>query len=311
MASPCAPDPRPDVEITLADAPTGRMLAQRWPALATLHDPHELWVARDAGGTMRGAIAIDLYPVPMRVQGCPVMLLFDDDERAPGLCAALLHQAEATARRLGRKALYSWDSVPCDSAEQRFWESLGFEANAKLAHYQVALSAYLDLLTPMYDALTAHGRVPISARVIPLSESPVGEVIQLQMEHIGGDAGRLESRLRGKGWYPFDPDMSRVAIMDGRVCGFLLAVRDRRGGVLVESKVVAPGARRTWVNVAVMEEAAQAAKRAGIRQIRFLAGPRHEDTHRLALKAGPAGRRMAMMMRILGLPGPLSPPTTG
>lgn len=300
MASPRVQDPRPDVEVARADAPMGQMLARRWPALAELPDPHELWIARESGGAVRGAMVVDLYPVPMRVQGCPVMLLVDEDEGAPAACAALLHQAEATARRLGRRALYAWDSVPCDSPEQRFWHALGFESNAKLTHYQTVLSAYLDLLTPMYDALTVRGHVPISARVVPLSESPLGEVIQLQMNHIGGDAGRLESRLRGKGWYPFDPQISHVALLDGRVCGFVLTVRDRRGGVLVESKVVAPSARRTWVNVAVMEEAAQAAKRAGITRIRFLAAARHQDTHRLALKAREAMERVDLMMRRVG-----------
>ena len=298
MVQPGAPQETQNLEIAAADAQATRRLTDRWPALANLPDPHELWLARDAGGAVRGAMAVDLYPVPMRVQGCPVMLLVDDDERAPGLCAALLRRAEATARRLGREALYAWDSVPRDSREHYFWQSLGFESNAKLTHYQAALSAYLELLTPLYDSLTVRGHVPISARVIPLSESPLGEIIQLQMNHIGGDAGRLETRLRGKGWYPFDPQMSRVAIMDERVCGLLLAVRDRRGGVLVESKVVAPGARRTWVNVAVMEEAAQAAKRLGITQIRFLAAAnRHQDTHRLALKGGEATRRLEMMMK--------------
>lgn len=296
MPDPPAALDQHNLEIALADEEARRALTDRWPALAGLPDPHELWLARGAGGDRRGALVIDLYPVPMQVQGCPVLLLDDGDGGAPAVRSALLRRAEATARRLGRKALYAWDSVPCDSPEQRFWESLGFEVNAKLTHYQVALQAYLDMLTPMYDALTAHGRVPISARVLPLSESPLGEVIQLQMEQIGGDAGRLETRLRGKGWYPFDPVMSRVAILDGRVCGFLLAVRDRRGGALVESRVVAPHARRSWVNVAVMEEAAQAARRAGLTRIRFLAGPRHQDTHRLALKAGEAGRRVQAMM---------------
>lgn len=300
-----------DLEVVPADAELRRSLAARWPVLAGLPDPHETWLARESGGAVRGALVIDLYPVPMQVQGCPVMLLLDEGPRVNEVGAALLARAQATTRRLGRKVLYAWDSVPCDSPDQRFWESLGFEANAKLTHYQVALRAYLDMLTPMYDALTAHGRVPISARVIPLSESPLGEVIQLQMDHIGGDAGRLESRLRGKGWYPFDPEMSRVAIMDGRVCGFLLAVRDRRGGVLVESKVVAPHARRTWVNVAVMEEAAQAARRAGITRIRFLAGDRHQDTHRLARKAGEAGYRTVGMLRRQSPPGRTSSPTQG
>jgi len=298
MVRPGAPQGTQNLEIALADADAARRLSHRWLALADLPDPHELWIAREAGGAVRGAMVVDLYPVPMRVQGCPVMLLVDDDEGAPAACAALLGRAEATARRLGRKALYAWDSVPRDSSEQRFWQSLGFESNAKLTHYQAALSAYLDLLTPMYDALTVRGRVPISARVVPLSESPLGEVIQLQMDHIGGDAGRLESRLRGKGWYPFDPQMSCVAIMDERVCGFLLAVRDRRGGVLVESRVVAPGARRTWVNIAVMQEAAVAARRLGVERIRFLAAQRHQDTHRLALKAGEALR----LMEVLGRP---------
>jgi len=297
MPDPAAIPDQCNLEIALADGEARRALADRWPALANLPDPHELWIAREAGGAVRGAMVVDVYPVPMRVQGCPVMLLVDEDDRAVAVSEALLAQAEATARRLNRKALYAWDSVPCDSDEQRRWESLGFVSNAKLTHYEGALSAYLDLLTPMYDSLTVRGHVPISARVVPLSESPLGEVIQLQMDHIGGDAGRLESRLRGKGWYPFDPEMSRVAIMDEGVCGFLLAVRDRRGGVQVESKVVAPGARRTWVNVAVMEEAAQAARRAGIARIRFLAGPRHQDTHRLALKAGLAMQRVDLMMR--------------
>ena len=40
-----------------------------------------------------------------------------------------------------------------------------------------------------------------------------------------------------------------------------------------------------------------AARESGVKKIRFLAGPRHEDTHRLALKAGEALRLMEVLGR--------------
>ena len=40
-----------------------------------------------------------------------------------------------------------------------------------------------------------------------------------------------------------------------------------------------------------------AARESGVKKICFLAGPRHEDTHRLALKAGEALRLMEVLGR--------------
>lgn len=275
--------------------------AQRWPEMATLPEPQEVYAAHDAkSGALRGAIAVDAYPAPFRITGRAVRLFVDDGPKADAVRLALLREAERGAASLDLQALYAGDSVPEGSESSRLWRRLGFESNAKLAHYEVLLAAYLDLLTPMYDALTVRGHVPIEARIIPLAESPIGEVIQLQIEHIGGDAGRLETRLRGRGYYPFEPHLSRVAMMDGRVCGFLLAQVDRYQRLTVESKVVAPGHRRSWVNVAIMQEAASAALRQGFDRIRFLAGDRHQDTHRLARKAGAAMHRREVMVRRVG-----------
>ncbi len=290
-----------DVSIEPAASADRSDAAQRWPGLADLPEPQEVFVVRHRrSGALSGAMAVDPYPVPFRITGRAVRLFVDDGPQADAIRLALLREAERGAANLGLQALYAGDSVPERSEQSRLWRRLGFESNPKIAHYEVVLAAYLDLLTPMYDALTVRGHVPIEARIIPLAQSPIGEVIQLQIEHIGGDAGRLETRLRGRGYYPFDPQLSRVAMMDGRVYGFLLAQVDRYRRLMVESRVVAPGHRRSWVNVAIMQEAASAALRQGFDRIRFLAGDRHQDTHRLARKAGPAMHRREVMVRRVG-----------
>lgn len=271
-----------------------------WPELESQPEPHEVLVARDAGRCLRGALAIDLYPLPFRIKGSPIRLFVGGGSGAMDVKLALIRAAEQLCRERGGKALYAWDSAAVESAAWDEWHALGFTPSSKLRHYQVELAAYLEMLTPMYDALTVHGRVPIEARVIPLGESPIGEVIQLQIENIGGHAGRLETRLRGGGYYPFDPELSRVAMLNDHVCGMLLAQVDRYRRLTVESRVVAPGNRRRWVNVAVMQEAAQAAVRRGFRLVRFLAHERHQDTHHLARKAGPAMQRRDVMMRLVG-----------
>lgn len=274
---------------------------RHWPALAALPEPQEIHLLREStGGAIGGAVAIDLYPVPFRITGRAIRLFVDDDSQAHTARLALLDAAAHVVRRTGCAALYAGDSAAQGSEAWNSWQSLGFEPVTKLAHYEVELDTYLKLLTPMYDALTVRGHVPIEARIIPLAESPIGEVIQLHMEFIGGDAGRLESRLRGRGYYPFHPQLSRIAMLDDHVCGVLLVQLDRYGRLMVESRVVAPGHRRRWVNVAVMQEAAQAGARQGFDRIRFLANERHRDTHRLAEKAGRAMHRRDVMVRRVG-----------
>ncbi len=274
---------------------------QQWPAIEVLPEPQDIWVVRDArGGALRGAAALDLYPVPFRITGRALRLFVGDGADSVVIQSALVRTIESETRAAGLMALYAGDSAEQGGNAWQQWRALGFEPNPKLAHYQVQLAAYLELLTPLYDALTVRGHVPIKARIIPLAESPIGEVIQLQIEHIGGDAGRLETRLRGKGYFPFDPELSRVAMLDNHVCGVLLAQVDRYQRLSVESKIVAPRHRRSWVNVAIMQEAAQAAARRGFDRIRFLANERQQDTHRLAAKAGPAMHRRDVMMRRVG-----------
>ncbi len=286
--------------VDLATAEQRAEAVQQWPEIDTLPEPQDIWLARDAhGGELRGAAAVDLYPVPFRITGRALRLFVDDGADSAAIQSALVRPIESETRAAGLKALYAGDSAAHGSDEWQQWRSLGFEPNPKLAHYQVQLAAYLDLLTPMYDALTVRGHVPIEARIIPLAQSPIGEVIQLQIQHIGGDAGRLETRLRGKGYFPFDPDLSRVAMYNEHVCGILLAQVDRYQRLTVESKVVAPGHRRSWVNVAIMQEAAQAAARRGFDRIRFLANEQQQDTHRLARKAGPAMHRRDVMRRVV------------
>jgi len=214
--------------------------------------------------------------------------------RRRGFGRMLLQAAADDAHEtLGVPGLCNWFGIERGSPLAGLAKKLGFERRPKLAHYNADIRTYLDLLSMTLARMRTHGRIPKSAKVIPLSKAPIGEIIELHLRYLGGQSARLERRLQGKGLRPFDPELSQVAMLGDRVAGFTLARINHEGKLVIDARVVSPRYRKKWVNPLMLVAAGYAAERRGLHEVRFAGATEHVDTHRMGTRLGnPAIRIM-------------------
>lgn len=126
------------------------------------------------------------------------------------------------------------------------------------------------------------------------------EVLQLHLDHLGGDRETLARKLRGEGAGAFHPRYSRVLTRDGRVVGCILCHRRSQTVAVVDANVVAPELRSGWANVWLKLEATQLALALGITHFHFTSFDHYADTRSFTAKlGGVTTRRWAMMQRQL------------
>ncbi|NOG55809.1 MAG: hypothetical protein HND57_16025 [Planctomycetes bacterium] len=221
----------------------------------------------------------------------------------PAVSALLLQAAKERATHWGLAALCTWEAVhEHDACRAQFWSALGFTpaAGGDVQHYRTDVATLIDLLEPLYERLVEHRRIPPGGRVIPLSDSPKGPIIQLQQDFLGGQAGALDQRLRGHGQNPFDTALSHVLVVDrhetpgdhqadsGDVgdttihAAHMLIHTDHARSIVAEARVVSPAFRGGWANVMLLLNTARVGLAGGYTEFRFAAGTSHGDTHILA-----------------------------
>ena len=195
--------------------------------------------------------------------------------------------------RRGVAALCNWFGIERGNPLTETAGRLGFERRPKLSHYNADIRVYMDLLTMTLSRMQTHGRIPKDARVIPLSQAPIGEIIELHTRYLGGREARLERRLRGKGVRPFDPELSRIAMLGDAVAGFVLVRINHEGKVVIDARVISPHYRKKWVNPLMLVASGYAAEKRGLSMVRFAGATEHVDTHRMGTRFGnPAIRIM-------------------
>jgi len=215
--------------------------------------------------------------------------------RRHGVANGLLRHLEVAAQATGAKALYGAKRVEQGSDEMRGWEWLGFTPIESVKEHVLPVDQIERRLGPLVDRMRAQGRIPSNARVIPLYEANIAAVLQLHLDHMGGDRGELYRKLRGQGPGAYLPRHSRVLLIDEQVKGCLLAHRTSQETIVVDANIVAPCLRGGWANAWLKIEAFRGAP-AGVQEFRFTSFDHYADTRSFTKKLGGTTTRITVLM---------------
>ncbi len=198
--------------------------------------------------------------------------------RRRGIGTALLERLIARAAAQSAEALYATQQVELGSEEMCGWEALGFAPCETVEHHELPLEEFEPQLAPLYERMRQRGRIPDSARIIPLYEADAGEVARLHLTQLGGDPATLAQKLRGDVPGSFAARYSRVLLVDDRVVGFILGHRVARDVVHVDANVLDPAVRGSWANIWLKLEATRGALQWGIKTFVFTTFDHYTDT---------------------------------
>jgi hypothetical protein len=197
----------------------------------------------------------------------------------------IVHLASA-ARSAGATALYAAKRVELDGEEMRGWQRLDFEVCETVERHQLPLAPLRTLLTPMIERIRRHGRIPASARIIPLYQADLLDVLQLHLDNLGGDRADLHRRLRGRGRGAFLPQYSRVLLVDDKVRGCLLGHRKDPVTMVIDANIVDGSMRGGWANVWLKLDAAIGVRHLGIEKLEYTTFDHYDDTRSFTKKLG-------------------------
>jgi GNAT superfamily N-acetyltransferase len=273
-----------------ADAKAMRML------LPEMRDASVNFVAVDGEKLLViGAAAATRSSRQQPLPGPGVALRVIEPCRRHGVAAALLRHLARAAQSAGAKALYGAQRVEQGSDEMRGWEWLGFTPCESVQEHMLPIDQIEARLGSLVHQLRAQGRIPPNARVIPLYQADTAAVLQLHLDHMGGDRGELSRKLRGQGPDAYLPRHSRVLLIDEQVKGCLLAHRAAKDTIVVDANIVAPTLRGGWANALLKWEAFRGAP-PGVTQFRFTSFDHYADTRSFTKKLGGTTTRTTVLM---------------
>ena len=280
---------------TPADARACRMLLPQLPSEG------DWFVAEDGErGLVVGAAAATLVPRATPLVGPGVAVEVIEPCRRSGVGRALVAELVRAARRRQWQALYSAQRAEFEGDEYRAWQRLGFGVCETVEEHELPLDEFVPLLAPLVARLRERGRIPADARIVPLYAASAAAVLQLHLDHMGGDRGSLSERLRGQGPAAFHPRYSRVLLVGDRVAGCILAHRQNERVATVDANIVVPEVRGGWANVWLKLEATQGALALGITHFHYTSFDQYADTRRFTDRLGGATtRKWALMVRRL------------
>jgi hypothetical protein len=206
-----------------------------------------------------------------------------------------LAHIEQAAQSAGAKALYAARRVEQPSQEMRGWEWLGFRSCETVQEHVLPVAQIEARLRPLLDRLRATTRIPAGARVIPLYQADPAAVVQLHLDHMGGDRAELARKLRGQGQSAFLPRQSRVLLVGNTVKGCLLAHRISKETIVVDANIVEPALRGGWANAWLKLEAFQGAP-PGVTEFRYTSFDQYADTRSFTHKLGGSILRTTVLM---------------
>jgi len=219
--------------------------------------------------------------------------------RRQGVGRALFEQLQLAATLAGAKALFGAKRVDLDSDEMRGWEWFGFTPCETVEEHVLPITQFESRLGPLIDRMRERGRIPASARVIPLYQADLEAVLQLHLNHMGGDRGEVYRKLRGRGPGAFHSRYSHALLIDNQVKGCMLAHRSGQDTMVVDANVVEPSLRGGWANALLKLEGFRAAF-VGIKWIRYTTFDHYADTLSFTEKLGGSTvRTTALMIRPL------------
>jgi GNAT superfamily N-acetyltransferase len=205
--------------------------------------------------------------------------------RRRGVATGLLSRLERAAQTRGAKALYAAKRVDQAGEEFRAWSWLGFQACETVEEHVLPVDQIASRLVPLVERMRSAGRIPANARVLPLYQSDPAAVLQLHLDHMGGDRGELSRKLRGQGPGAFLPRQSKVLLIDNNVKGCLLASRASKESIVVDANIVEPSLRGGWANAWLKLESFRGAP-PGVVEFRFSSFDHYADTRSFTKKLG-------------------------
>ena len=206
--------------------------------------------------------------------------------RGRGIGRQLVARLALAARDAGAVALYGAKRVELHSDEMRAWEALGFAPCETVERHRLAVARIEEQLAPLVTRIRESGRVPPSARNIPLYRCDPRGVLQLHLDHLGGDRTDLDRRLRGRGTRAFLPQHSRVLLIDDQVKGCILGHRTDADTIVVDANIIDPSIRGGWANAWLKLEAARGVVPLGVKYLEFTTFDRYDDTRSFIRKLG-------------------------
>jgi hypothetical protein len=205
------------------------------------------------------------------------------------------------ARSRGALALYAVQKADTSGEEAREWSWLGFSPCETVEYHELPLDQFEPRLAPLCERLRKQGRIPTSAKIVPLYEADLEAVMRLHLAQLGGDAASIIRRLCGEGADAFSARYSRVLLVDGSVMGFILAHRVSRDVAHVDANVVEPSLRGGWANIWLKLEATRGAMSIGITKFVFTTFDHYGDTRSFTEKLqGITVRTTVLMYRPIG-----------
>ena len=282
-------------EAKAADAAACRMLLPAIPA-----DSHA-WVAVEGQRQLVvGAAALTPSRRTQPLLGPGALVHVIPPCRDAGVGAALRDELQRYATQQGSHALYAAKRVEVDSDEMHGWQRLGFTVCETVEEHELPLDQFEPRLAPFVERFRRQGRIPDDAHIIPLYAANRGEVLQLHLDHMGGDRASLYQKLTGQGDGAFHPRYSRVLLLGQRTVGCILAHRKSQFVAAVDATILAPEVRGGWGNVWLKLEATRGAISLGITHFHYTSFDQYADTRRFTEKLGGATtRKWALMYRPL------------
>lgn len=219
--------------------------------------------------------------------------------RRQGVATALLAGIEHAAQRsFSATALYCTHRVEIASPAMAGWQWLGFAPLETVEEHVLPVDQFEPRLGPLVERMQAAGRIPASAKIVPLYRANLAAVLQFHLDHLGGDRGELYRKLRGRGVGAFLPRHSRVLLVGDQIKGCLLAHRVAMHRVCIDANIVDPQLRGGWANVWLKLETLRSGRSLGAREFVFTTFDRYTDTRSFTTKlAGTTVRTMVLMVR--------------
>jgi GNAT superfamily N-acetyltransferase len=202
--------------------------------------------------------------------------------RRRGLGRALLDQIVTTARDGGATELISPPLHKSGTAFQ-FLRASGFEVVEQVVTFGVHLERLVS--QECYDRLIARGKIPPTAKIIPLANAPVEEVSKIVLDTRAFVSAQMEQRFR-RNEHGFSQTLSPIVMVDGRVVGATL-ITYQNDVAMIDAAAVAPEWRNTWISVVMKNTIGTWLRDRGVREMRFSANPvLHRDTAKYAKRSG-------------------------
>jgi GNAT superfamily N-acetyltransferase len=221
--------------------------------------------------------------------------------RRQGIATALIEALAANARTRHAMALYSVQRVEYGGDKFHAWQRLGFDVCETVEQHELPLDQFVPRLGPLVKRLRQRGRIPREARIVPLYAADPAAVLQLHLDHMGGDRVALNERIRGVGPGAFHPRYSRVLLIGERVAGCILGHRKSRYVMAVDATILIPEVRGGWANAWLKLEATNGALSLGITHFHFTTFDHYADTRRFTRQlGGVTASRWALMYRRIG-----------